>query len=723
MKKFWLFALGEWQIATLVLIAQSTGTWGVMVQYDAESDLHSPQSAYWIPPVPDSLGNVFITGWQRNRMVCRLTETGNLRWCRRISPASSYTYFIVPDHQGNVYVWLVHGSAFLYPSILKLDSTGNADPMRYLDYYTGNLDHWAGVHYIGTDGGRTRFLVAFGGSGSLSPWPSTTVNFGIVVPEDTVLRIRIFREFLMASNNVYGVAPPGRVFFLRVAPDRYLALSAGPTFPDEDRLYALLLDTNLNPLWGNRYQYSLPFDAFTSYLYLNNAFFVEDTLFLELYGVYYVNGYPHKVQGFAKTTLAELMNGAPLRVFVRGPWNACFWYFTRPHTLLPLRGDKIVYGTTTMQVYKISLSTLDWNTFVFDTVHRLIGGGSAGYRVGRVITLNHAPHDPYTFYALTFIDSLGLSLRPALLRLNYAYQYDCNKLLGFRDTTMVPPCQIVDTMLLVPIGMDTSAYADLTVPIRVMPAASYTLVATGQGINLMNPPPQIHYTIDTPLCTHSADGAITLNVQGAGPFHYLWSTGDTSATLTSIDSGVYQVTVTDTTGCAATATIFVPAPPLLTVHITGQYGSNTLTAISQGGTPPHTYLWSTGAVSASITVSQSGTYWVEVQDDHLCTARDTISVLVSDNPPTGITDAFIAQATQFPCQLRQSDTRWEVSCARSGRVRLISAGTGQVLATCIVQPRRTCHLRVPPTRATYLLEWLGRTGERSVWKVGRGVGD
>ncbi len=722
MKKFWLVALGEWQIAGLVLIAQVTGTWGVMVQYDAESDLHSPQTAYWLPPVPDSVGNVFITGWQRNRMVCRFTETGNLRWCRRITPASSYTYFIVPDHRGNVYVWFVHDSnGLFYPCILKLDSTGNAGPVRYLNYNTGNQEYWAGVHYMDVHGGRARFLVAFGGTGLLSPWPATTANFGILDPEGSVLHIRIFREFLMAGNNSYGVAPTGRVFFLRVAPDRYLALSAGPTFPDQDRLYMLLLDTNLNPLWGNRYQYGLPFDAFTSYLYLNNAFFVEDTLFLELNGVYYVNGYAHKVQGFAKTTLTELMNGAPLRVFVRGPWNACSWYFSRPHTLLPLRGNKIVYGTTTMQVYKISLSTLDWNTLVFDTVHRLIGGGSAGYSVGRVITLSHAPHDPFTFYALTFIDSLGLFLRPTLLRLNYAYQYDCNKLLGFRDTTIVPACQIVDTMLLVPIGMDTSAHVDLTVPIQTMSASNYNVIATGQGINLMNPPPQIHYTIDTPLCTHSADGSIVLNVQGAGPFQYLWSTGDTSAMLSNVDSGIYYVTVTDSTGCAASATIFVPAPPLLTVHITGQYGSNTLTAISQGGTPPHTYLWNTGAVSASITVSQSGMYWVEVQDNHLCTARDTISVLVSDNnPPLGMTDGFITQATQFPCQIRQSGTHWEVYCTQTGQIRLISAGTGQVLATCIVQRRnQPCHLTVPPTKAMYLLEWRSQIGgERRVRKVG-----
>ena len=53
-------------------------------------------------------------------------------------------------------------------------------------------------------------------------------------------------------------------------------------------------------------------------------------------------------------------------------------------------------------------------------------------------------------------------------------------------------------------------------------------------------------------CTDSDDGSITVMGEGGTPgYTYLWSGGSTTATIDSLESGSYSVTVTDTNGCTA----------------------------------------------------------------------------------------------------------------------------------------------------------------------------
>ena len=51
----------------------------------------------------------------------------------------------------------------------------------------------------------------------------------------------------------------------------------------------------------------------------------------------------------------------------------------------------------------------------------------------------------------------------------------------------------------------------------------------------------------------ASTGSITVDPSfGTGPFSYTWNTGDTTATVDSLPSGVYEVTVTDANGCSDT---------------------------------------------------------------------------------------------------------------------------------------------------------------------------
>ena len=115
----------------------------------------------------------------------------------------------------------------------------------------------------------------------------------------------------------------------------------------------------------------------------------------------------------------------------------------------------------------------------------------------------------------------------------------------------------------------------------------------------------------------------TLNAiaTGTAPFSYQWSTGETTASINVSDPGTYCVTVTDNTGCTADACYTIADPGACWVGIEAN-PSGGLSAWTQGGTPPYTFLWSTGATTQTILPNAPGEYCVTVTDATGCVAED-----------------------------------------------------------------------------------------------------
>jgi gliding motility-associated-like protein len=112
---------------------------------------------------------------------------------------------------------------------------------------------------------------------------------------------------------------------------------------------------------------------------------------------------------------------------------------------------------------------------------------------------------------------------------------------------------------------------------------------------------------------------------------YLWNTGATTPTLTVGTSGNYSVIVTQG-NCTVTDAVTVTVLPLPVVDLGPDQtlcpgAITTLNAFVAGAT----YLWNTGAQTASITVPQGGTYSVTVTGANGCTASDAVTV-VEANP-------------------------------------------------------------------------------------------
>jgi gliding motility-associated-like protein len=106
---------------------------------------------------------------------------------------------------------------------------------------------------------------------------------------------------------------------------------------------------------------------------------------------------------------------------------------------------------------------------------------------------------------------------------------------------------------------------------------------------------------------------------------FLWSTGETSQTITVKDAGVYSVYVTAGI-CVGrdTTTVTVISLPNYTLDTTLCSGQSIKLKTNLSGAT-YNYNWSTGATTESITVDTTGLYWVDISLGK-CVVRDTITV-------------------------------------------------------------------------------------------------
>ncbi|MDP3946643.1 MAG: gliding motility-associated C-terminal domain-containing protein [Lutibacter sp.] len=134
----------------------------------------------------------------------------------------------------------------------------------------------------------------------------------------------------------------------------------------------------------------------------------------------------------------------------------------------------------------------------------------------------------------------------------------------------------------------------------------------------------------------SATLVATATVQGTAS--YLWNTGATTATISVTAPGEYSVTITDSSnGCSVTESVTVAqniTAPAVTIsgptELTCNLTSITLNASGSTVQGTASYLWNTGATTASIAVSQAGVYTVVVTGSgNGCSG--TMSVTVTEN--------------------------------------------------------------------------------------------
>jgi len=122
-------------------------------------------------------------------------------------------------------------------------------------------------------------------------------------------------------------------------------------------------------------------------------------------------------------------------------------------------------------------------------------------------------------------------------------------------------------------------------------------------------------------CAGDGSGAATAQTLGGTTnYSYTWNNGGTVSTLTGVNAGTYEVSVTDSLGCINIESVIITEPLMLSVTLAAidalcyNDNSGSITTSVFGGTTGYSYLWSTGELTENLSNLFSGEYSVTVTD-------------------------------------------------------------------------------------------------------------
>lgn len=138
---------------------------------------------------------------------------------------------------------------------------------------------------------------------------------------------------------------------------------------------------------------------------------------------------------------------------------------------------------------------------------------------------------------------------------------------------------------------------------------------------------------------NDGNGTLTISpVNGTSPFTYNWSSGQTTAHITNLNAGYYQVTFTDHNGCTGVnyGQVQKSTPIVLSTSATLTSCSSptgTATVVATGGTAPYSYSWTTypPQTTATATALNGGYYVVNVVDAQGCFQNQSAQVGFNTN--------------------------------------------------------------------------------------------
>lgn len=130
--------------------------------------------------------------------------------------------------------------------------------------------------------------------------------------------------------------------------------------------------------------------------------------------------------------------------------------------------------------------------------------------------------------------------------------------------------------------------------------------------------------------------AVVSATGGTGVLSYYWSTGSFGQTISGLAPGQYSVTVIDENLCEGIQPVVINDVPGVSGYVTtadvscfsGNDGS--AFAMISSGTPPYTYLWSTGSTNATVSGLTQGTVTVTITDAISCTVEITDTIFQPD---------------------------------------------------------------------------------------------
>ena len=202
-------------------------------------------------------------------------------------------------------------------------------------------------------------------------------------------------------------------------------------------------------------------------------------------------------------------------------------------------------------------------------------------------------------------------------------------------------------------------------------------------------------TINDARCYNDSNGSITVNISGGSPpFKYLWSTGDSSSTISGLDTGIYILHITELTKQCNLIDSFIIAQPD-TINIVAEIkedicrqGKGSIFTTITGGTPTYNYSWSNLSVGPNIENLVTGNYLLSVTDKNGCNKKtafnvpDTCNDIIIYNAVSpngdGINDTWIIIGLQlYPNNTVQVFDKWGDEVFSASNYQNDWAGTGK----------------------------------------------
>lgn len=195
-----------------------------------------------------------------------------------------------------------------------------------------------------------------------------------------------------------------------------------------------------------------------------------------------------------------------------------------------------------------------------------------------------------------------------------------------------------------------------------LPAGNYTVTATDANgctvaqTNTITQPTAITFgapVITNVSCSGGSNGSAMITpTGGTGNYSYTWNGAPGPNPDSNLVAGTYTVVVSDQYGCTFSNSVVITSPPALsftnTVQAVQCFGGadGSITVVPGGGTAPYTFLWSNGAISATIDSLSAN-----INPGYICTITDAAGCAVEDT--TALTQ---------PTQLGDTHSTTQVSC-------------------------------------------------------------
>lgn len=136
-------------------------------------------------------------------------------------------------------------------------------------------------------------------------------------------------------------------------------------------------------------------------------------------------------------------------------------------------------------------------------------------------------------------------------------------------------------------------------------------------------------SIDTIRCNGLKGGIEIVDLTGADPFRFKWSTGDTTLRLSNINAGTYKLTITSSRSTDAEYTFDLAEPAPISANYNlrpaspGKNDGGIDNLSISGGTPPYQYRMNTVGRIDSLT---AGNYLLSIEDSNGCTHQVNIRI-------------------------------------------------------------------------------------------------